>query len=432
MRRRELLAAGMAGIALGTIDGFGFPASAGAAPGRMVTYLTISRHSKLAFARGRPMAGEPEFRAALPAAWDGPVSMVTRMDEDGGNVRRRVFPVEEGHEVAVSPDRRRAVLTGQNGRHICTLDPQTLEMESHAAAHGDDGRAGGHALFLPDGGPLLVAERRAYAPYEGAPERHFGRVTVRDPATLKVLEVHSSHGVAPHEINLLDDGRHLAIANYGTTLPAEGVERGPTLPLVEPSLTVIDIRDGRLAYRWAPPKPEFELRHLAAARADRIFVLQNRRKPFEEVQALMDGREQAYYPDVETDGFVHAPAPVLRFDLGRDGPPAECAPETGIGEMGRGQSIVYDAAHDEAIGAFRMTHRLIVFDGATGRVKLVVRTDRLGLRDPAGIALHPDGEHYVVSGDREFVYVFRRGAHELVRERCIYETLFGHAHLTAA
>ncbi len=71
-------------------------------------------------------------------------------------------------------------------------------------------------------------------------------------------------------------------------------------------------------------------------------------------------------------------------------------------------------------------------DAASGAVKHVMRTDRMGLRRPRGLALHPDGVHYVVSGSWENVFVFRRGSHELVRDACRYEVLFDHSHLAIA
>ena len=74
----------------------------------------------------------------------------------------------------------------------------------------------------------------------------------------------------------------------------------------------------------------------------------------------------------------------------------------------------------------------IAFDAASGAVKHVMHTDRMGLRRPRGLALHPDGVHYVVSGSRENVFVFRRASHDLVREACRYEVLFDHGHLAIA
>lgn len=75
---------------------------------------------------------------------------------------------------------------------------------------------------------------------------------------------------------------------------------------------------------------------------------------------------------------------------------------------------------------------MIAFEGATGAVKATIRTDRPGLRYPRGVALHPDGVHYVVSGSWSDPFTFRRADHEVVRPRRHYETFFEHSHLTIA
>ncbi len=100
--------------------------------------------------------------------------------------------------------------------------------------------------------------------------------------------------------------------------------------------------------------------------------------------------------------------------------------------MQRGQTIVYEPTHDEMLVTYVASHTVIAFDAASGAVKHVMPTDHLGLCRPHGLALHPDGVHYVVTGSWENVFVFRRASHELVREACRYELLFDHSHLAIA
>jgi hypothetical protein len=94
------------------------------------------------------------------------------------------------------------------------------------------------------------------------------------------------------------------------------------------------------------------------------------------------------------------------------------------------QSIVYDRASDEFIATFTSSHAIGVFAGADGRVKRIIQTDRLGLRYPRGLALHPDGQHYAVSGSWRDMLLFRRGTHEVNVGRSIYAVLFEHSHLS--
>ena len=100
--------------------------------------------------------------------------------------------------------------------------------------------------------------------------------------------------------------------------------------------------------------------------------------------------------------------------------------------MRYGQTIIYDSEHDEAIGTFPSQNTVVVFAGDDGRVKRTIDTAALGLRQPRGIVLHPNGTHYSVSGYWQDIYAFRRGSHELDRDLCRYETLFGHSHCSVA
>jgi len=91
---------------------------------------------------------------------------------------------------------------------------------------------------------------------------------------------------------------------------------------------------------------------------------------------------------------------------------------------------VYDAPHDRMPATVASSHCVLAVSGATGRIERVIRTDRLGLRYPRGLALHPDGEHYVVSGSWRDLALFRRRDHSPVPERSLHTVFFDHSHMT--
>ena len=93
------------------------------------------------------------------------------------------------------------------------------------------------------------------------------------------------------------------------------------------------------------------------------------------------------------------------------------------------QSLIYDAETNEVIATFTSSLAIGVFAGDDGRVKQMIRTDRLGLRYPRGIVLHPDGIHYAVSGSWRDIVLFRRGTHQNDPARSIYALLFDHSHV---
>ena len=386
-------------------------------------FLVPGYQPRQAHFAGRPVTETPSLMRAVPKGWDGPLVMVTRLDEAGAAPRRAVFPVA-GHQICARPGRGDAVFCSINGDFLARFDSTDLTLAALGRAHRPGFIGGGHGAYTKDGAALLTSERMAFAPFSGDARAHYGRIAVRDPDTLDVLASFSAHGVSPHEIQVLDDGRHVAVANYGTTLKPGGSLDDVLRYVIEPSLTIVEIASGRLAHKMMPSDPAFEIRHLAAPRRDRVFAIQAHMVLPDALPAAMASRDNVYDPDRSDGGVAYLPAPVLR------GSTALAVKDPLLTRQG--QSIVYDPAHDQVIATFTSSHAVIAFDGASGLVKATIRTDRLGLRYPRGVALHPDGAHYVVSGSWSDLFTFRRADHQLARPRCRYETFFEHSHLTIA
>ena len=357
---------------------------------------------------------------------DGTGTLLTRVDEGDGSVRRALMPLR-GHAIVVAPSRARAVWASMNGDSLLSFDPHSLELETFVSAHGEGFIGGGHAVFTAAGDQVLVAERKRYGPQPARPEEQFGRITIRDPKDLSVLESYSCHGVSPHQIRILADGRHIAISNYGSTnLP----KPGEPLQILEPSLTVLELASGRLLTKWIGPDPRYELRHLAAHSLDRIAAILAHVVPAEDAQSLRLARDRVYEPDLSVEAdYAYLPAPIQFYDAAQPNRPKAASLPSDARDARQGQSIVYDPDHDEVIVTFASSHRVIAFDAASGGIKTIVETDRLGLRYPRGLALHPDGAHYAVSGSWRGIQLFRRGSHEPSLARAMHAVFFDHSHL---
>ncbi|NNL65993.1 MAG: DUF1513 domain-containing protein, partial [Myxococcales bacterium] len=273
-------------------------------------------------------------------------------------------------------------------------------------------------------------ERRRFAPYRGAPALHHGALVLRDPETLAEIQRVDCHGIGPHEIDLLEDGRHVAVANYGNTeLP--GKREG--YAIVETSLTVVELATGKLVHKAIPEPREgadWQVRHLAAQRLDRMLAILVHNVPTDTMPDFFAALPGVYEPDLTSDpGLGYFPAPLLRVDA-RAGRTREVWPAE-RGALRQGQSIVYDAPRDQWIASFASAHRIVVVSGATGEVTRVIATDALGLRYPRGLDLHPDGRHYVVAGSWQDLLLFRLDDHRPVPERSHHTVFFDHSHLTA-
>ena len=95
-------------------------------PSSAATYFVPGYAPDRAWSRGRPVAEDPVLAMAVPAGWEGSLTLVSRADERDGTLRRAVFPLA-GHEITLSPDGLRAVFNSLNDPHCVTFDPTTLE-----------------------------------------------------------------------------------------------------------------------------------------------------------------------------------------------------------------------------------------------------------------------------------------------------------------
>lgn len=381
-----------------------------------------------AYANGKPLAKNRRFNRAIRGQ---PVhKMLTRVGFDG-SIRQTLLPVA-AHDVEVAPDRSIGVLCSMDGEQHTAFDPETMELAAIGPSLGDGWHGGGHAVYLDGGKTVILSERAPSTSYQGDLAKHYGRLTVRDPKTLKIAETYSTYGIDPHDIRLTADGKYIVAANYGSTVSAKTGKFTIPRSVVQASITVVEVSSGKLVDKRITGRGATELRHLAAGRLDRIFAIQARYGSDHANARQNAGEDVAYESDISTDpGYNYTAAATLKYDAARNRL-TKMGDANATRLMRHGLSIRYDDRHDEAIATYPSTHHVMVFDGATGSVSNVLDTRTVGLRYPAGLTFLPDGRHYAVTGHWENMFVFERGTHRLVRELCLYPIFFGHSHITAA
>lgn len=407
------------------------PAPARAAPGdlRGAAVYVPGYMPKAATLNGAPLIADRRLARAVRDP-DKPYRLLSRIGMDG-DVRQALLPAH-AHDVEIAPDRSVGVLCGFEAENQVAFDPQTLDLVAQAPAFGEGWRGGGHAAYLDGGRSVVIAERAPRrARGSGPVSEHFGRITIRDSDSLRVRESYSTHGIDPHEVVLVENGRYLVAANYGS-LPRPG-EASLSVPrhVVEACVTIVDMADGRLLDKRVTNVRDLELRHLAVGGLDRIFAIQARLGRSAAPRGLFSRETLATGVDITSEpGIEYLPAATLK--LARGASAREMGASADRALMRHGLSIVYDDVHDQAIATFPSSHAVMAFDGASGATVSRLETQAIGLRFPCGVTLLPDGVHYAVTGYWENLYVFERGTHRLVRDLCLYPAFFGHSHITAA
>ncbi|MGI9435294.1 MAG: DUF1513 domain-containing protein [Geminicoccaceae bacterium] len=172
-----------------------------------------------------------------------------------------------GHAMAFAESRSEMVVFARRpGRFDVVID-----YGEGVALHRIDAPDGrqfyGHGAFA-DGDRLLLATENDYASGDGV----IGLYDAAD-GYRRVGEYHS-HGIGPHELVLMPDGKTLAIANGGIRTHPERGRAKLNLDTMAPSLVFADLEDGKRVEALHLPAEQHKLsiRHLAILSDGRLAL----------------------------------------------------------------------------------------------------------------------------------------------------------------
>ena len=169
-----------------------------------------------------------------------------------------------GHAAAAHPLRAEAVAFARRpGTFALVIDCGTGAV-SHRLSPPEGLQFNGHGAFSADGSLLMTSEVVA--------ETSEGRIGLWDTAQYTRLTDWPSHGIGPHEIKRMADGR-LAVANGG--IRTDPVDRTKlNIPDMMPNLTLLSADGALLDQIDLPDLHQNSIRHLALSGDSIAFAMQ--------------------------------------------------------------------------------------------------------------------------------------------------------------
>ncbi|HOZ34508.1 MAG TPA: DUF1513 domain-containing protein [Tabrizicola sp.] len=216
--------------------------------------------------------GQPAF---LAAGKQGEDFFLHGLSVTGNSLFQLPLP-GRGHAAAAHPTRAEAVAFARRpGTFALVIDCGTGQA-AHRLSPPEGLQFNGHGAYSGDGSLLMTSEVVA--------ETSEGRIGLWDTARYSRLTDWPSHGIGPHDIKLLPDGR-LAVANGG--IRTDPVDRSKlNIPDMRPNLSLLSPEGALLDQIDLPGLRQNSIRHLALSGPAIAFAMQWEGDPAEPVPQL--------------------------------------------------------------------------------------------------------------------------------------------------
>ena len=181
-------------------------------------------------------------------------------------VVRSIPLAARGHDVTSHrPTGKAVVFARRPGRFAIAFEPRTVAPAKLITPPADR-HFYGHGVFSRDGRRLFSTEND----YEHAR----GVIGVYDASgSYQRIDEFDSHGVGPHDVALMPNGRTLAIANGGIETHPDSGRTKLNIASMEPSICFVDSHTGDLIvrHRLASGPDQLSLRHIAVTASGDVW-----------------------------------------------------------------------------------------------------------------------------------------------------------------
>jgi hypothetical protein len=183
---------------------------------------------------------------------NGQIVSQTRLPKRGHDTL--ALPHKAGHVLVLArrPDRFAMEINVLEGKVTRVFEAQRGH---HFYGHGE----------LSSDGRFLYTSENDY-------ENNRGVITVRETEHYQTLSQFDSGGIGPHDIKLMPDGLHLAIANGGISTHPDWPRMKLNVDTMQPNLSLVNLNTGRVQRQYTPPHHQLSLRHLDVNHNGDIYV----------------------------------------------------------------------------------------------------------------------------------------------------------------
>lgn len=164
---------------------------------------------------------------------------------------------ERGHDVTFDPNTRRAVVFARRPGTFAVVFDHTRQREPLTITSVEGRHFFGHGVFSPDGRLLYATEND----FENAA----GIIGVYDAtANFRRVGEFPTHGMDPHELLLMPDGKTLVVANGGIETHPDFGRAKLNIATMKPSLVFLDRENGSLLEEHILPASlhQLSIRHM--------------------------------------------------------------------------------------------------------------------------------------------------------------------------
>lgn len=206
-----------------------------------------------------PMQAPPSGRYWVSAQGDDPETQgLVAVPAEGGGRAIHVHTPFRGHDVAAHPHRSHEVVLF--GRRPGTQSA-VIDLRSMAVVHTLEASTGyafqGHGFFTPDGSLLVTTEAHTVS---GA-----GRLGLWDTERWRLVGELDTHGIGPHEAQLMPNGSTVVVANGGLLTRPETGRQVLNLDSMDSTLTYLELGSGAVLEERRVDDSKSSIRHLDVA-----------------------------------------------------------------------------------------------------------------------------------------------------------------------